>query len=256
MPKNKRLSEIGRRMLLQAKTDMLTAEIAHVSLFPDQDVEAVRSAIRRLCGQPPHYLHLKPEPLDARRCYYRLTPRGAKQLGVSPKYATPLKRLGRVKRYALAFFMHAQRPGERTYFNPRDFPEEFPLRGHRLPRHPFYLERSGEKLRIGVILVDHNAHIRRVVQKTLNPLGRFLRQGWFDSYIRNEQFVVAILTSTEYRKSEIRRHLVRAIQEHFGYPLLRLRPDLKDRLPLKLNVQIIPRLADVIAFEPLKEPDR
>jgi len=228
---------------------MITPEVIHRRFFPDGDIEAARSAIRRLCGRAPNYLYLKPEPLDARRMYYRLTRRGTRVLGISPKHASPLKRLGRVKRYALASFLYSGQPGTRTLFNPKEFPEAFSLQGHRLPRHPFYLDRSTDQLRLGIVLVDHNAHVRRTVHKTLKPLGRFLRLGWLDEYIRSEAFVVTILTSSEFQKTLIRRHLVHSVHGHFGYQLSRLRPDVQDRLLVDLNPQVVPGLDAVIAFD-------
>ena len=62
-----RLTERDQQVLLQAKTDMVTAEVVWRRFFPEGTLEAARSVIRRLCGQAPDYLYLQPEPLDDRR---------------------------------------------------------------------------------------------------------------------------------------------------------------------------------------------
>ena len=229
------------------KAGMITVDFVHRRYFPDKPAGAARSAIKRLCGKQPGHGYLVSEPLDAKRVYYRLTPLGTKALGISADYATALKKQGRVRRYAITWFIHGDRPGERTLFNPRDHPEVFPVSGHSLPKHPFYFDRADDHLRIGFILVDHSANVRRTVHKTLKPLGRFLSRGWFDDYIRTERFVVTILTFSSGRANAIRRQLLHAVREHFGTPLSRLRPDLIGRFPLEIRVVAVPAMAAVVA---------
>jgi hypothetical protein len=235
-----RLTKRDHDILLQAKTDIVIPEIVYRRFFFNGTMEGARSVIRRLCGEPPDYLYLQPEPLDDKRVYYRLTLKGARLLGISPKYAVALKKQGKITRYALAWFFHADEPHKHTRFNPHQFPDRFPLAGHSLPRHPFFVEETADRIRLGIALVDHNAHLRRVVHKTLKPLGRFLRHGWFDDYIRAESFVVAILTFSERRKKSLETMLQQAIVRHFRTALFRLRPDLKDRLPIDIRVHVIP----------------
>ena len=91
--------------------------------------------------------------------------------------------------------------------NPLDYPDKFPVAGHSLPQGPFFLDRSDGCSRLGVILVDHNAHHRRMSHKTVALLARFLRHGWFDDYIRQDAFAVAILTFSEDRKRTFQNHV-------------------------------------------------
>ena len=70
---------------------MITAEVVAHRYFPNGSIEAARSAIRRLCGEPPGSLYLQSESLDGRRVYYYLTPEGTKAIGYPEKWAGPHK---------------------------------------------------------------------------------------------------------------------------------------------------------------------
>ena len=237
-----RLSEREHQLLLLAKNGMVTVEIVHRRHFAGQKLDAARSAIRRLADLG--YLHA--EPLDARRVYYCLTGRGARILGVPRKCAQPLKKQGKVTRYAVSWFIQADRPGQRALFNPHDYPDQFAVAGHRLPRCPFYIDHTTERPRLGVILVDHNAHERRICHKTAKLLGRFLQHGWFDGFIREGAFVVTILTFSEYRKRAFDQHIPDAITKQLRYPLSRLRPDLTEGIPIVIQVCVIPGLDMIV----------
>lgn len=245
--KKNRLRPRDREILLLAKTGMVTVELVFRRFFSDGDIEAARSAVRRLVDLG----HLQSEPLDARRVYYRLTAKGAAQIGASRKCAQPLKKQGRIQRYAVSWFIHVDRPEERALLNPFDHTEQFPVAGHRLPRCPFFLDRCDGKSRLGAVLVDHNAHQRRISQKTVKLLGRFLRHGWFDSFIRQDAFVLAILTFSKYRKRTFQRHVPQAIAEHLSYPLTQLRPELTGALPSLVEIYVIPQL-DALVTQPQK----
>ena len=251
-----RLSELQQAILRQAHTDMVTPEVIRRRYFPDGSIEAARSAIRRLCGEPPNYLYLQPEPLDERRTYYRLTPAGAKLISLRPRQAVPCKKQGKVKRYAISWFIHADQPGKRALLNPHDFPETFGLHGQSLPKHPFFIDNTTDRAKLGIILVDHNAHERRVVHKTLKPLGRFLRHGWFDEFIRAESFIVAVLTFTSGRNRVIAKHLSQAATQYFGQPLSRLRPDLGGRLPIDFQVHLIPGMDALVLPLPKRKENQ
>jgi hypothetical protein len=240
--KKRRIRPRERQILHLANSGIVTVEILHRAFFADADVEAVRSALRRLVERG----MLRAEPLDAKRSYYRLTSRGGRRINPLSKCPRALKKQGRVQRYAVSWFIHADCPGKRALVNPFDYPEQFPVTGHRLPNHPFFLDRSDGHPRFGIILVDHNAHYRRMPRKTVMLLGRFLRHGWFDTFIRQDAFVVAILTFSEDRKRAFARHVPHAIAEQLGYPLSQLRPDLDGAMPQLVQVHVIPQLDAIV----------
>jgi hypothetical protein len=222
-PRDLRLSDRDWKILQHVwQHRLIDFAMLHQVFFPDQQVDAVKSTLRRLCGKPPRYRYLHPEPLDAKRVYYRLTPRAARLLGAPFDVARPLGPQARLYRYAVAWFIHVDGRRRRTLFNPHDFHEQFPVTGHRLPRSHFYIEDSADQPRLGYILVDHGAHVRRVVRKAVKVLGRFLYHGWFDEYIRDKAFVLTVLTFLAGKKASIERRLRPALVSSLSYHLTRL----------------------------------
>jgi hypothetical protein len=232
------LSARDRQILLLAKTGIVTVEIVHSCFLADRDIGAAQSALQRLVKKG----FLASEPLDAQRVYYRLSAKGARAIGISLKDIPILKKQGRIHRYAVTWFIQADRPGERALVNPHDYPEQFPVGGHALPRCPFFLDYSEEKLRLGIIFVDHNAHVRRMSRKTVKVLGRFLHHGWFDRFITQDAFVVVILTFLQDRKRAFDRQVPGAIRKRLGYALSRICPDVAESHPILVQVHVIPGL--------------
>jgi hypothetical protein len=246
-PRKSKLSQQSIAILSHGKTDMITVDVIHRRYFRDATMEAARSAIRRLSGDPPNYLYLRPQELNDHLLYYCLTTMGTRELGISSRYAEPLKRQGKAKRYAVSWFIHADRPGQRLLFNPRDFPEQFRLEGHRLTRHPFFIDETTDAAKLGIILIDHNAHPRRIVDKTIKPLARFLRHRWFDEFIAQRKFIVAVLTFNPYRQRAFQQQLPIRITDQLGYALARFCPGEQDRLPIDIQVHVIPGLDSLVS---------
>ena len=224
---------------------MTTIDAVHVQFFPNNGRDAAKSTIRRLKGSPPRYRFLQPEPLDARRVYYRLTASGARLIGAPKDVVQPLGVQALVQRYALLWFICIERPHERTVFNPRKFPEQFPIQQRRLPRQRFYIETDGDdRSRLGCVLVDHRSDDRRLVRKAGQLLQRFLCRHWFDDFIKAGAFELTVLTATEAKRQSLKRALSRRlpgfIQSHLT-PLGVTGPD-----PLPVHVTLVPGLADIL----------
>ena len=249
---HRQLEKRAQDILMHGKTDMITPLMVFRRYFADATIEAARSAIRRLCDN--HYI--RPEPLDQQRVYYPLTRLGTKLIGVSPKYAQSLKKSGKIKRYALSWFIHADQPGKRLLFNPHDFADQFGIRGQSLPRHPFFIDETSGQSRLGMALVDHNGHPRRIVQKTIKPLARFLSRGWFDDFIRQDSFLVALLTFNSGRQKAFRQQLPLEIRDRLGYPLSRLCPDFPNHIPVATEVHVIPGLLPLVMPTSQKETEQ
>ena len=92
---------------------LIIPEFLHVHRFADKNRDAMKSTLRRLYGRPPHYLYLRPESLDDRRVYYRLTSRGCRLIGASRDAARPFGRFAVAQRYAVLWFICVGRPGAR-----------------------------------------------------------------------------------------------------------------------------------------------
>lgn len=208
--------------------------------------DAMKSTLRRLCGKGPTYRLLRPEPLDTHRVAYRLTNRGARLIGASPQHARPLGPQARIERLAVLQFIHAEGEAKRTLISGKKLREHFDLTGHRLPRHRFYLEEEGESLRLGFLVVDHGAHTKRIVRKSVQVLARFLRHGWFDDYLKNSQFTLTILTVTPGKQRAIRIGLKQQLNEVLGRALGALHPPAKDGFPLPVQIVVVPGILSLL----------
>jgi hypothetical protein len=189
------------------------------------------------------------QPLDDRRVYYQPTEAGAKLIGAPARVARPLGPISKINMYAAGWFLYVQNPGRRFRLRLDDFREQFHLVRDRLPRHGFYLDETRNPPRIGVILVDHKASVVHTVGKSASALEKFLRRGWFDDFIRGRRFVLTVLTSTAGKKSDIDSRLRLAIIDRVGERLLRFTDDVRQGLPVKLNVCVVPGLASLVPDE-------
>jgi hypothetical protein len=243
-----KLSDRSMAILWQGKTDMITPLVIYRRHFANATPEAARSALRRLSGDPPDYRFLRPQPLSENETYYLLTREGTKLLGISPRYAEPLRKQGKIARYAVSWFIHAQHPGKRVLFDPQEFTQEFGIQRQRLPRHPYFIDETTGQARLGLILVDHNAQPRRIIQKTIKPLARFLRHGWFDEFFGQGNFLVAVLTFNTFRQRAFQQKLPGEINEQLGFALSRFRGSEAARPPVEIQVQVVPRLDQLVAL--------
>ena len=240
------VTDRDRRILQHvARQRMTTVEAVQALFFPDNKRDAAKSTLRRLYGSPPEYRFLHPEPLDARRVYYRLTPPGAKLIGAAKEAAQPLGVQARVERYALLWFFCIDRPQQRSIFDPRKFPDQFPIHGERLPRKAFYLdEDDAGDVRLGYVLVDHRSDGRRLVRKAGQMLQRFLRRGWFDDFVKACAFELTVLTATEEKRATLLRALDRKLPGFLQPHRDSLGVTAVDALPVQ--VKVVPGLIDLL----------
>jgi len=243
-PTRRRLRPQGRCILEIAKRGLICVDIIHRAFYAQGDIEAARSALQRLVASG----YLRSEPLDARRVYHPLTSVGSRHLTGSDDYARSFKKQGRALRYAVSWFIYADRPGQRVLINPAEYPEQFPVAGHQLPRGPFFLDRTADRPRLGITLVDLNADHRRMPRKCVMMLASFLRHGWFDTYLLQDALFLAILTFSDDRRKVFESHVGRSISEDLGYPLSQLSPDLPGRVQHLFEVHTIPQLEPIITY--------
>jgi hypothetical protein len=242
-----RLTKRDRQALQDAALfRMITRESVQASSLAGSDMNAVQSMLRRLYGRPPHYLYLRPEDLDGKRVYYRLTGRGARLIGASKDSARRLGVKAKIRRYALLWFIRVHRPGKRTLFNPRDFPQKFNLHGQRLMRQQFYIEEvSPTNVRLGYLVIDHGADPRRLIRQAGDTMARFFKHGWFDAYIRAGAFVLAVLTIEE-KCDELDRLIRAVLANQLRVPIRQLGFSSDHGLPFVVEVVAVPGLAEII----------
>lgn len=242
------LSERDLKLLAHVgKFGISTFEVIHYLYFKGQQRDAVKSTLRRLCGKGPTYRYLRPVPLYGSRVVYQLTWRGANTVGVSPSLARPLGIQSRVERLAVLNFIHDLKSEHKrrvvTNAKLRDY---FPLCGHRLPRQRFYLEERADTDFLGFIVVDHGGHERRIVRKAVGFLQRFVKREWFDEYLRSGQFVLTILTLTEFKGRAIAYGLKKLLKQVLGKALAGLHKPFPGGWPLPVEIVVVPGVINVL----------
>jgi hypothetical protein len=235
------LTDMQNEILRQAVTDMITVAVVSQRFYLDGSVVAARSAIRRLCDDS----YLQSVNLDGQRVYYQLRARGAEAIGLR-KTPPPLKRQGKISRYAVSWFIHADQPGKRSLARHDSLIQEFGLTGHSLPNHPFFLDETSDHSKLGIIFVDYNARPWRYVNKILGLLRRFLRHGWFADVIQSHSFIVAILTYSTHRKSQLLKCIPHQLAELGADVFGRVQPNGQPRCPIDLQMHVIPGLKPLI----------
>jgi len=253
MPRRKkqvRLTDRDRLVLAMAAVGMVTPYFVQKGVLEGGSIDGARSLIRRLVGERPEFRYLRPEPLDGDRICYRLTNEGRRLAGASKEAAIPLKKQGRITRYAVTWFIFVDKPGHRQLFSLRDYPDLFDVRTVRLPRHPFFITQSEDEQTLGVILIDHNASPRRMLYKTEKALERILREGWFDDFLRSGRLSVSVLTFGEERKRLYESDLPRETIGRLRRPLSRVLslPLTEDSVPFEFHV--VPGLESIITGPP------
>lgn len=242
------LSERDQKLLAHVgKFGISTFEVIHYLFFKGRHRDAVKSTLRRLCGKGPTYRYLRPVPLYGSRVVYQLTWRGANTVGISPSLARPLGIQSRVERLAVLTFIHDLKSEyKRRIVSNAKLREYFPLSGHRLPRQRFYLEERGDVDYLGFIVVDHGGHERRIVRKAVGFLQRFLMREWFDEYLRSGQFVLTILTLTEFKGRAIAYGLKKLLKLILGKPLANLHKPFPGGWPLPVEIVVVPGVINVL----------
>jgi hypothetical protein len=258
MSRRKRKIRLGQRdreiLSFLGERGMSWLEPIHQRFYADRSPDAARSTMRRLCGRPPKYRYVRPEPLDGKRVYYRLTRKGAKLLGYSVHVTLPMGTTALIRRYALQWFFEMDGHGKRWHCNPRDCPDLFPVHGHRLPRGHFYLEKGDDGNVLGFAIEDYGSDVRRISRRAVDHLQRFLEHGWFDDLIRAQRFGVTFLTATDDKATAIERQFGRDSQRRLT-PLLRQLAG-KKGASILCDCLVVPGLLELLPSESKLKEDR
>lgn len=272
--KTRRLTGRDRRILHHlAEFRAADFDVLHRRFFPGKNAEAVRSTLRRL-SQGPHYV-LRSVPLDGRAMWYQLTPAGVRQIGVSENVCRPLGPQAAARQFALQWFLFGSDNAGVRLIQLHDFPDLFPIGGQRLPQGKFYLatQRASPNddqssasdvpsypspdvvphpapaelaTKLGYVVIDFGGKPQRIAQRLLKTLLRFLKQGWFDDLIRQQQFEITLLTITAGRRRGYEHSLPRLLRQALSIELSRLqRPD-QQELPFAIQVRVVPRLVEIV----------
>lgn len=254
MKKNKNGLTPRDKLILShiAVHEMSTFEAIHRLFFEDKKADAVKSTLRRLGEKKLNVL--KSEPiLGTRKVYYRLTPKGAKQLGLENYRCGRLGDSKLPQCYAMLWFTRFDDPSvNRTPCRPREFTELFSFGDYRLPKVDFYIAEEppiGEgdpQILFGFTITDFNSDHRRIVGRAKKHLRGFLKRGWFDQLIAARRFELAVLTVSDEKKRAIDLTLKRELHRVLNRELLKFPVDEKGSFPIRTRVVVIPGLKELI----------
>jgi len=250
MPKPSKKTRLTRRdldVLRDAHTfGLVVPELIAPYRFAGKSSAAVTSTLRRLYGQPPRYLYLRPEPLDARRVYYRLTPRGARIIGVSRSATLRPGKQSLIRRFALCWFICSHEPHQRTLLD-RAAVMQLLVNPDRLPKHGFYFHQTEDSTsRLGLAIVDHGAHPARLVRKTVKIAERLIRTPATREFVLARRLTLTLLTFDERKREELAQTLHRRLHRQLRTLLWKHGVDARLQLPFVIETYTVPGFLPLI----------
>ena len=238
-----RLTKRDYRILRDAARDgFVVPEFLRTKRFDGKGISAVRSTLRRLYGDPPEYRFLRPVKLDEKRTCYRLTEQGCRAIGVDRRLAKESGMRGMAGQYA-RIWLECDPASNRSIFDPRKFPDQFPNVSGRMRKGQFYLEKVDDNsMRVGCISIDYRSDLRRWSGRILDDLAGFIRRGWFQNYLVSGNFVVALLTYDQEKAKELESLLASLLPKSLEREFQRAGCN---RLP-QLEFHVVPGLLPLI----------
>ncbi|TWU64519.1 hypothetical protein V7x_00630 [Crateriforma conspicua] len=187
-----------------ARYRMTTAETLHEMFFAGKGADAVTSTLRRL--READYV-CSSDLAPPRRCYYRLTARATRAIGVAPSLSRPLGEQALPIRYAV--LRHCSK-SKRQFLTADEFCSEFSeCVATGLPNEPYCLHDDGESPGLVFLLVDLGADVGRIVRKCRKALGERKRILGFRDLIEGKAFSVNVLTARDEKRVALQTALER-----------------------------------------------
>lgn len=243
MPKRLRLTRRDLDVLNDAaRFGLVVPELIRPYRFAGKSPAAVTSTLRRLYGQPPRYLYLRPEPLDDHRVYYRLTGRGVRVIGAARRATNRLGRQSLPRRYALQWLIACHRPHARTLLD-REALDRLLGNPRGMTRQGFYTEQA-EATRLGLAIVDHGAEPKRLVRKAASQAERLLENAATREFFLAGRFTLAVLTFDEAKRIQVDRLVRTRLAKQLRMPLFRL--GVRGPSPLAVESYTVPGLSPLV----------
>lgn len=205
---------------------MTTYEAVRRVYWPGETIHAAKSWVRRMREAG----YLGDAPLYGGLNYYYPTHAAATEFQLesgSEGFRSPV-RLAQV--YGMLAFCCL---GEQIHMklSPSQFREKFPelVIGKQIPEE-YYLDKEGERGRLGYLLIDTRRPLRRIRDRVRTLISeRLQRESWKHSIIRKGRFVITIVTIREARIKQIARYVEDLHKEiQFRYAFV---PEIGELLP-------------------------
>ena len=196
-----RLQERDREILEHIRRfRMTTPEVLHRLFFSENKLDAVTSTIRRL-RKADYLASADLEP--PRRCYYHLTSRAVRLMGLPASLGRSLGEQALPTRYAILLFC-CTHDKERHLLRVDEFQQEFPdCQSKNIPKEPYYFDDDDGATRLAFIMVDLGADAGRIVRKCRKAIGERRKVTGFRSLIQDDAFQLTVLTGRQTKKQAI-----------------------------------------------------
>lgn len=180
---------------------MTTSDVLHRLFFKGNEIDAVKSWVRRLRDAD----YLQTADLITPRKYLYLRPKAVRKLyGESGKMAKALGVFALARQFGILSFCCLGETAHRklTVF---EFKDMFPsLADNSLPKDFYYVDKSGATQRLGFIYVDHGCANERIYQRYRHIVAqRYRIAAWRQEVIEPDRFTVAIVTAKPEKKKRI-----------------------------------------------------
>lgn len=176
---------------------LTTPEVVHRLFFADRGMEAAKSVLKRLNGS-----FLRSRPLFGKRRYYQLSPAGAALSGQPDEAAQPLGTNALPARFGVLEYCCLGFPSERPRFTRSEYAESFPEL-QDLPFADYYLDIHKGVTRLGRIIVELGGDHLRFLRKVREYMTRDTRCRPFAEMVRQDRFVLALVTAEESKRDAI-----------------------------------------------------
>ena len=174
-------------------------EILHRLYFDDSEPNAVTKVTSRLCKHG----FLARHDFLSQRSYYTLGTEACKILGVSRKKTDALGSQALTTEFGTLAFCFQATP-ERYRLRVSDLQKrDETLLGKGLNSSHYYFDVTEEAQRLGMIRVEQGSTPSHIVRKCEHELNKRLAFPSFKNLIENDQFLIAIVTSTIQKHDQI-----------------------------------------------------
>jgi hypothetical protein len=188
-------------------------QVYHRRFFEGLTPKAAERVITRLMKEG----LLQSFPLHGANRYYTLTPKGARVLGVSEKWLDkPMGPQALIQNVSILAAC-CLGPTARERMTAEEFTGRFPglvVRGLGSSRYYLHQEGPDRAVRLGLFLPDFQSDARRIVRKVRREFDRRMKHPEWNRLIRNDLFVVMVLTAFPSKVDRLGQLLGR---EHWPY---------------------------------------
>lgn len=163
------------------------------------------SSAKKLCSRLRDYVAA--DPFGSKTVYYRLTPTGAKLLGVPEEQGRPLGPQALPKAIGILGFC-CEGSTKRTRYTKAEFIGDFPDFGKKICgreyQTDFFLDFDGTQARLGEIVVDLGGDYRKQLSKCRIKLREYLDVEHLRDIIADGLFTIAFVTAEAEKAQAIR----------------------------------------------------